>query len=87
MILSERILSYLNERTDRGRPCHQQLANRDHIAPKRNESYQNPHHYVSKPKITKESHDQIRMANHGNRNVSHDSGNAALASDNLQMKR
>ena len=46
-----------------------------------------PHHYVSKPKITKKSHDQIRMANHCNRNVSHDSGNAALASDYVQMKR
>ena len=46
-----------------------------------------PHHYVSKPKIAKKSHDQIRMDNHGNRNVSHDSGNAALASDNVQMKR
>ena len=71
------------------RPCHQKLANRDHIAPKRNESYQNVSTHitiVSKPKITKKSHDQIRMANHGNRNVSHDSGNAALASDNVQIK-
>ena len=46
-----------------------------------------PHQYVSKPKITKKSHEQIRMSNHGNRNVSHDSGNAALACDNVQMKR
>ena len=40
-----------------------------------------------KPQITKKSHDQIRMVNHGNRKVSHDSGNAALASDNVKMKR
>ena len=42
--------------------------------------YNNPHHFVSKPKISKKSNDQLRMANRGIRNGSHDSGNAAYKS-------
>ena len=38
-----------------------------------------PHHFVSKPKISKKSHDQLRMTHHGARNGSHGSGNAALS--------
>ena len=36
-----------------------------------------PHHFVLKPKISKKSHDQLRMDNRGVSNGSHDSGNAA----------
>ena len=39
-ILSKCIRSYLKERPDRGRSCHQKLSNRDHITSKRDISYQ-----------------------------------------------
>ena len=50
------VQTYMKERPGRGRPCHQKLSNRDHIASKRNKSYQNehcidPHHFVLKPNI------------------------------------
>ena len=38
----------------------------------------NPHHFVSKPKISKKFHNQLRMDNRGIRNGSHGSGNTAL---------
>ena len=48
------------------RSCYQKMTNRVHIASMRSKLYQNA--FVSKPKISKKSHDQLRMAKCGIRN-------------------
>ena len=80
-ILSERIRSYLNGRSDRDWSWHLKLTNRDWLASERNKSYQNVSTRVTSYlnlKLQRKFHDQLRMANRGIRNGSHDSGNLAL---------
>lgn len=84
-ILSERMLSYLDEQWDRDRSRQLKLIYCDLTVSKLTSGRIDSHHIVSKFTIIEKFHDQLRFVNRSVRYRSHDSGNLALSQHNHCM--